>query len=138
MTTQDNTLDMPIFGATILYTDKPRETIEFYERVFGLKRRFFVETPGFGELETGTTSLIISNIAIEKGERGYPEASTPEAPANGFHIAFVTSQIDALYAHAIAEGATPVKAPEKMFWGGSVAFVRDLNGITVSLTTPRG
>ncbi len=138
MTTQNNALETPRFGATILYTDKPRETIEFYEHVFGLQRRFFVEKPGFGELETGNTSLIISHINIEKGERGYPEASTLDAPASQFHIAFVTSQIDALYAHAIAEGAVPVKAPQKMFWGGWVAFIRDLNGITVSLTTPRG
>lgn len=137
MTTQTSNLETPQFGFTILYTSQPRETMEFYERAFGLKRRFFAEQPGYGELETGATTLVISNIAIEKSERGYPEASTPDNPTNGFHISFVTPKIEEWYAHAIAEGATPVKAPEKMMWGGTVAFVRDLNGITVSLTTPR-
>ena len=138
MTTQTNALETPRFGSTILYTSKPRETIEFYERAFGLKRKFFVEQPGYGELQTGETTLAISNIAIEKNERGYPEASTPENPVSGFHVSFMTSQVEVLYQHAVDEGAIPVKAPEKMVWGGTVAFLKDLNGITISLTNPRG
>jgi lactoylglutathione lyase len=137
MTTQTNSPATAQFSFTILYTTQPRETIEFYERAFGLKRKFFVEQPGYGELQTGETTLVISNIAIEQGERGYPEASTPQNPAIGFHISFITNDVNALYAQTIAEGATPVKAPTAMAWGGTVAFVKDPNGITISLMKPR-
>jgi uncharacterized protein len=36
--------------------------------------------------------------------------------------------VDAAYAHALAAGATPLKAPEPVFWGGYSGYVADPDG----------
>ena len=36
--------------------------------------------------------------------------------------------VDAAFAATLAAGATPVKPPEKVFWGGYSGYVRDLDG----------
>ena len=45
-----------LFGYTIIYTNSVEESIEFFEKAFGFKRRFIHES-GYGELEIGTTAL---------------------------------------------------------------------------------
>jgi lactoylglutathione lyase len=118
---------------TILYTAKPKETLEFYEAAFGLKRRFFNENPGFGELEVGSTTLAISNIKIEQGEYPAAQVSTVENPAFGFHVSFQTDDSQALFEQAVQHGATVVHAPQKLPWGGTVARLKDINGVLVSI-----
>jgi len=39
-----------------------------------------------------------------------------------------TAEADAIYAHAIACGAKPVKRPEKVFWGGYSGYFSDPDG----------
>jgi len=42
---------------------------------------------------------------------------------------FVTMpEVDAAYAQALAAGATPLKAPEKVFWGGYSGYFADPDG----------
>src|SRR4051812_44914586 len=36
--------------------------------------------------------------------------------------------VDAIYAQWVGAGATPVKAPEHVFWGGYSSYVGDLDG----------
>lgn len=38
------------------------------------------------------------------------------------------AEVDAAYARAIAAGATAVKAPKKVFWGGYSSYVADPDG----------
>lgn len=38
------------------------------------------------------------------------------------------AEVDAAYAHALACGATPVKPPEKVFWGGYSGYFADPDG----------
>lgn len=45
------------FAYTILYVKDVTKTIEFYEKVFKLKRKFISETGEYGELSTGETTL---------------------------------------------------------------------------------
>jgi lactoylglutathione lyase len=118
---------------TILYTVKPKETLEFYEAAFGLKRRFFNETPGYGELEIGSTTLAISNIELEQSEYAEAQASTVDKPAFGFHVSFQTDDLQALFDQAVDHGATVVHAPQKLPWGGTVARLKDINGVLISL-----
>lgn len=125
------------FGFTILYAKDPKATIEFYEKAFGLQRRFFEEKVGYGELETGATTLVISSIELERKERKGMEASTKEQPSFGFHISFIKDDVEKAYKLAIENGAEPVLKPKQMQWGGTVGFVRDINGILVSLVTPK-
>ena len=44
-------------GYTIAYVSDVAESIAFYERAFGLKRRFIHESGQYGELETGETEV---------------------------------------------------------------------------------
>jgi lactoylglutathione lyase len=118
---------------TILYTAQPKETLEFYEAAFGLKRRFFNETPGYGELEIGSTTLAISNIMLEQSEYPAARASTIDDPAFGFHVSFQTDDAQALFDQAVVHGATIVHALQKLPWGGTVARLKDINGVLVSI-----
>lgn len=38
------------------------------------------------------------------------------------------AEVDAAYAQAVAAGATPLKAPEKVFWGGYSGYFADPDG----------
>lgn len=38
------------------------------------------------------------------------------------------AEVDAAYALALKAGATPLKAPEKVFWGGYSGYYADLDG----------
>jgi lactoylglutathione lyase len=110
-----------------------KETLEFYEAAFGLKRRFFNESPGYGELQVGSTTLAISNIALEQGEYAAAKASSATDPAFGFHVAFQTDNAQALFDQAVQHGATVVHEPQKLPWGGIVARLKDPNGILISV-----
>jgi lactoylglutathione lyase len=127
----------PQFGYAILYTGEPKQTMEFYEKAFRLSRRFFQEEMGYGELETGATTLVVSNVAIEKSNRMDAKASTTDEPAFGFHISLVTEDVSDLYQNALAHGAVDVKAPALRPWGQTEASVRDNNGILVNLVSSR-
>ena len=38
------------------------------------------------------------------------------------------AEVDAIYSHALACGATPVKRPHKVFWGGYSGYFADPDG----------
>src|SRR5262245_54966335 len=59
------------FGGTVLYVDEVRPVVDFYRRAFGLELRFFDETWGFAELETGGSLLAIATHAL--GEMLMPD-----------------------------------------------------------------
>jgi predicted enzyme related to lactoylglutathione lyase len=111
-------------------------SIDFYRRAFGLTLRFFDETLGFAELETGGTMLAIASHSI--GEILMPGAYTrPEAgcPA-GVEIGFFTDDVPAAFAKLIGEGATPLAAPKRMPWGLEVAYARAPDGTLLGLSEP--
>lgn len=45
------------FGYTILYVPHLEDALSFYERAFGLTRKFVAESGFYGELDTGETTL---------------------------------------------------------------------------------
>ena len=45
------------FGYTILYVEDVAGAIDFYERAFGLSRRFITDGVTYGEMDTGDTTL---------------------------------------------------------------------------------
>ena len=63
------------FGGTVLYFDAVSPVVDFYRRVFGLELRFFDESLGFAELETGGSTLAIAAqllTGLVLGERHDP------------------------------------------------------------------
>lgn len=123
-----------LFGYTILYVEDVPRSLAFYEAATGLQRRFLHEGGDYGELETGTTVLAFASRKLI-GELG----KNPSAPVAGspcFEIAFVTEDVPAAVAQALAAGATLVQEPEAMPWGQTIAYVRDPDDFLVELCTP--
>lgn len=124
------------FGGTVLYVDDVSAAVEFYRRAFGLDVRFFDEALGFAELETGGSTLAIAAHSLGKMlmPDGYvrPVGGHPA----GVEIAFLTRDVSASFAKAIAEGASPITAPKRMPWGLEVAYVRAPEGTIIGFSEP--
>ena len=129
--------DLMKFGYTIIYTSNVSESIEFFEKAFGFKRRFIHES-GYGELETGSTALAFAShdLGINNLPSGYIKANN-EIPL-GIEIALVTEDVDSAYSKAIAAGASNIKKPLLKPWGQMVAYVRCPDGTLVEICSPIG
>lgn len=124
------------FGYTILYVPDVTATVEFYERAFGLTRRFVHESGLYAEMETGATALAFAGEAMAEANGLAIHPNAAEGLAAGVEICFVTDTPDESYERAIAQGATSIKAVELKPWGQRVAHLRDLNGCVVEICTP--
>ena len=127
------------FGYTFVWVDDVERTVEFYERAFGLRRRFLAENGPMGlyaELDTGETTLAVADTRearalFPEGYRGHDPAEPPSA----FQVSFITDDVAEAYARALRTGATSQAEPREQPWGQTVARVRDPNGVLVSLVT---
>lgn len=126
------------FGYTILYVPDVDAALTFYERAFGLKRRFLDPSGAYGELDTGGTALAFASedLAARNGHAIRPHR--PGEPAAAVELAFVTPDVDAAYARAVKAGAAALHPGERKPWGQTVATVRDCHGVLVELCTPMG
>lgn len=126
-------------GFTILYVTDVASSLSFFERAFGLKRRFLHESGTYGELETGETTL--SFAAHELGNTNFPgghiRASDSTTPL-GMEIGLVTPDVVSAHAHALREGAIELSAPVEKPWGQIVSYVRAPDGCLIELCTPVG
>lgn len=125
------------FAYTILYVPDVTRAIEFYERAFGLQRRFIHESGDYGELQTGDTTLSFAHLVLSSSniEGGVTAPDPTQRPA-AFEVAFSTGDVAAAFDRAVAAGAFPASPPKQKPWGQTVAYVRDLNGNLVELCTP--
>jgi lactoylglutathione lyase len=125
-------------GYVILYVPDVAASVAFYEKAFGLARRFVHESGEYAEMETGGTALAFASetVAKENGVVFRLSRSNDDAPA--VEIALTTDDPNAAFARAIEAGATSVRAPAVKPWGQTVGYVRDANGFVVELCTPMG
>jgi catechol 2,3-dioxygenase-like lactoylglutathione lyase family enzyme len=121
-------------GHVILYVPELEAAMAFYEAAFGLTRRFVHES-GYGEMDTGATSLGFAVEALARSNAGPYRASRPSEPPAAAEIAFTVPDVAAAYARALAAGAVSAKPPAQKPWGQTVAYVRDPNGFLVELCT---
>jgi lactoylglutathione lyase len=124
------------FGYTIIYVPDVLASVEFFERAFGLKRRFVHES-GYAEMDTGTTALAFAthDLGASNLPDGYVKASNSEKPL-GMEIALVTDDVASAHEKAIAEGAISIKQPVVKPWGQTVAYVRCPDGMLVEICSP--
>jgi catechol 2,3-dioxygenase-like lactoylglutathione lyase family enzyme len=123
-------------GYVIIYVPDVAATVAFYEKAFGLSGRFVPETTEYAEMETGTTALAF--VSEAKAAESCPEFRLNrlgETPG-GSEIGFVTDDVAAAFATAVAAGATAVMTPRTKPWGQIVSYVRDLNGCLVEICSP--
>jgi len=126
-------------GYTILYVADVAASLEFYEQAFGLKRRFLHESGAYGELDTGATTLSFAAHALADGNfpGGHVRADTSAQPL-GMEIGFVTDDVKAAHARALAQGAKELAPPTAKPWGQVVSYVRAPDGCLIEICTPMG
>ena len=127
------------FIYTIVYVSSVAASLDFFERAFGLQRRFLHESGEYGELETGATTLSFAAHPTARGNLGrdYVAADTSAAPL-GMEIGLVTADVAAACQRAVNAGAVLLTAPATKPWGQTVAYVRCPDGTLVELCTAVG
>jgi uncharacterized glyoxalase superfamily protein PhnB len=124
-------------GYTIVYVPDVTASIEFYERAFGLTRRFIADDGSYGELDTGGTTLSFSAYRI--ADTHLPEGVVHHDPAAApapFELAMVSDDVTAAFDRAVAAGATPIAEPAEQPWGQAVSWVRDPSGVLLEICSP--
>ena len=124
------------FAYAIVYVANVAGSLAFFERAFGLQRRFLHESGSYGELESGATTLSFAAHQIARTNLGhdYVAADTSVKPL-GVEIGLVTGDVAVACAHAVSCGASLLAAPTTKPWGQVVAYVRCPDGTLVELCT---
>jgi lactoylglutathione lyase len=123
-------------GYTIIYVADVVATVDFYERAFGLERRFVHDSNMYAEMRTGETLLAFAAEPMAEMNGLAIRPNRGADVAAGFEIALVTADPNEAYENAVAEGAAAVAAPAPKPWGQLVGYVRDLNGCLVEICSP--
>jgi lactoylglutathione lyase len=125
------------FGYTIIYVPDVEASLAFFEKAFGLSRRFLHESGDYGELNTGETTLAFAahDLGAMNLSAGYVAASSSKQPL-GIEVAFVTPSVGQAHLNAVAAGALSLKEPETKPWGQVVSYVRCPDGTLVELCSP--
>jgi lactoylglutathione lyase len=127
------------FAYTIVYVSDVAASLAFFERAFGLARRFLHESGGYGELETGATTLAFASHEVARANVGSDHvAGDASTLPLGIEVGLVTDDVAAACTRAVAVGATLVNAPSSKPWGQTVAYVRCPDGTLVELCTKAG
>lgn len=127
------------FAYTIAYVADVETSLDFFERAFGLKRRFVAPGGGYGELETGATALAFANHETARGSLGqdYVAADRSDQPL-GVEVGLVTTDVAGACDRAVKAGAKLLTPPTVKPWGQTVAYVRCPDGVLVELCTAMG
>jgi len=131
-------MNPPSLGYVLLYVNDVAASLAFYEKAFGLAKRFFHDDNGkaYGELETGATRLAFASIALaEEHLKQKVVAAAPDKAPLGVEIALTTPDVPALFKRAVTAGANPVSEPATKPWGQTVAYLRDNSGHLIELCT---
>jgi lactoylglutathione lyase len=125
-------------GYVILYVVDVPATLEFYERAFGLKRRFLHESNTYGEMETGSTALAFAAETLIELNGIAARLNRPGDDPAGAEVGLVTDDVATAYRKAVSAGAVAYKEPAVKPWGQTVGYVRDNNGFLVEICSPMG
>jgi lactoylglutathione lyase len=122
-------------GYIIIYVPDVTQAVEFYERGFGLTRRFIHESGEYAEMETGGTTLSFSAESLMSQLVNTFQRNTPQGDPAGIEITLIADDVQAAFDHAVKNGAVAVSKPEVKPWGQTVSYVRDLNGVLVEIAS---
>ena len=106
-----------------LAIDGAARALAFYAEVFGARERMRLEAPGgtigHAEIEIGGSVVMLAD--------GWPEGKfvAPQGDTASVSIHLYVEDADAVFARAIAAGATQVQPMETKFYGDRSGSVRD-------------
>ena len=123
------------FGYIIIYSNDVEKSIEFFENAFGFKRRFIHES-GYGELDTGDTTLAFASHDLGSNNLPNGYIKTDSDKPLGIEIALVTESVEEAFKKAIEAGAKEIMKPLSKPWGQVVAYVRCPDGTIVEICSP--
>ncbi|WP_419903535.1 VOC family protein [Kiloniella sp.] len=116
----------PRISMITLGIDDLERSVEFYEKGLGFPKMESPPEVAFFTLN-GTWLGLYGREALAKDAMLSPEGTG----FNSFALAHNLSseaEVDALFAHAVSVGATAVKQPQKVFWGGYSGYLKDPDG----------
>ena len=124
-------------GYTIQYVSNVAETISFYEKAFGLPKKFITPESDYAELATGETTLAFASYELGKSniKTDFIHSSLNK-DVLGVEFVFVTDDVNATVEQACGNGAVLESPAEQKPWGQTVAYVRDINGFLLEICTP--
>lgn len=124
------------FGYTIAYVENVDTELTFFEKSFGLVRRFVDPSGDYGELDTGETILAFANHELGKSNfpGGYAKGS-PDKPM-GVEIAMVTDNVAKAHQSALDNGGIELHGPVQKPWGQTVSYVASPSGVLLEICTP--
>jgi uncharacterized glyoxalase superfamily protein PhnB len=125
------------YAYTILYVENVAETIEFYEKAFGFRRKFLTPENDYGELISGETTIAFASMELGNSnfKSGFEKISNSKKPF-GVELAFTTENIEKDFLNAINFGATEFESLTEKPWGQKVGYLRDNNGFLIEICTP--
>jgi PhnB protein len=120
--------------APYLYVRGALRAMDFYARAFGARELYHMPaadgTVGHAEMRIGDSVLMLADENPENGS-GSPERYNG-SPAGVF---LYVADVDAVFASAVAAGATPHMEPTDMFWGDRFSVLADPFGHKWSIAT---
>jgi len=125
------------FSYTILYVKNVSESIEFYEKAFGFKRKFITPENDYGELLSGETIISFADVQLASSNlsNGFNLSKRNEKPF-GIELGFTTENVETVFDQAVKMGATPLETIKIKPWGQAVAYVQDINGFLIEICSP--
>ncbi|WP_107038754.1 VOC family protein [Brumimicrobium mesophilum] len=125
------------YAYTITYVQNVAETVEFYEKAFGFKRKFITPENDYGELITGETTISFASVELGNSnlKSGFKHISKSEKPF-GVEMAFTSEDIETDFQQAIEAGATQYESLTEKPWGQKVGYVLDNNGFLIEICSP--
>ena len=116
-----------------LIVDGAESAIDFYRRAFSAEevlRLPMGERLGHAEIRIGDSIVM---LADEFPDMGFLGPKSRGGPTSSLMI--YTEDVDAVFARALAEGATQERAPEDQFWGDRMGTLVDPFGHRWSIAT---
>ncbi|SHH68057.1 VOC family protein [Massilia sp. CF038] len=110
------------------------EAIEFYKRAFGATDAATMLTPD-GKLMHGMVRIGDSAVMLMEENPEWGAIGPKSLPATPVTIHMYVTDVDAVYARAVKEGATVKMPPADMFWGDRYGVLIDPYGHSWSIAT---
>lgn len=140
---KDDSMPALSFSTTVIYVkDNANTVLDFYQQAFGFTLKYYDENMDFGELETGSTSIMVSSYQAGKIMMGdaFPlkddGQKNDDGSSNKIELAFLTDDVASAYQKAIGAGATSAKEPVTHPWGQTAAYVYGIEGTLIGILSP--